>query len=94
MVNDRLWVIVEHFESFLDGFFIIIGSSTRKPPVQKSFDKFIFSAIEVEYGFEVHPSGHDLFPDVHVFLTSRETVKQVPTAVVVPFDFLLNEFDH
>jgi hypothetical protein len=57
-------------------------------------NKLCFIAIEEKHSFQVNPFGHDFFPNVHIFLASRKAVQQVPTAIIVSLNLLLNQFDH
>ncbi len=47
MINYWLWMFIEDVKSLLDNFLIVIRSPARLSSMQKSFDQFVFLAIEV-----------------------------------------------
>lgn len=91
---DRPGLVIENLKSLNNCFFIIVRSSTCLTPFHQSFFKLLFSAFKVQYRLEIYPLCHYLFPNIHILLTSWETVKQVSSTIIVSFYFFLNDLDH
>ena len=75
MIDDWLWMLIEHVQSFLYDFLIIIRSSTWLSSMQKSFHQFIFLTIEIQNCLQVNPFCHNFLPYIHVLLASWEAIQ-------------------
>ena len=94
ILNYWLSLLFKYFQTLDNRLFIIIWSSTGLSSFNQSSFEFSLFAIEVDHGFEIDWRCHDFFPNVHVLLTSRETVKKVPSSIIISFDFFFDDSHH
>lgn len=93
-LDNRPGLIMENLKSFYNWLFIIIWSATCLSPLQQSPFQLIVSALKNYNWLDVDPLGHNLLPDIHIFLSSRETVEQIPASIIISLDLLLDNSNH
>jgi hypothetical protein len=81
-------------ESLSDGILIVIRPSTGLSSVKQPLNQLLLITIKEKDSFQVNPFGHYFFPHVHILLSSREAVQQVPTAIIIALYLLLDQLDH
>lgn len=93
-VHDRFGLLVEHLQPLCDGLLVVIRPAAGLSSFKQPSLELLLCALEVNHRLEIDPLRHFLLPDIHVLLSPRKSVKEVPATKIVALNLLADELDH